>query len=53
MMAIVELKLIVLWKIYVILKNVVYQGIIFPKENIKDNKKKQYRNFIDEMEIMV
>ena len=31
------------------LENVVYQGIIFPKENIKN--KKFYRNFIDEMEI--
>ena len=31
-------------------KYTVYQGIIFPKENIKDLKK-LYRNFIDEMKI--
>ena len=29
--------------------NVVYQGIIYPKENIKD-KKNFYRNFPHEME---
>ena len=34
------------------LKNVISQGIIFVKENIK-NKKKLYRNFIDEMKIKV
>ena len=32
------------------LDNVVYQGIIYPKENVKD-KKKLYRNFFHEMEI--
>ena len=32
------------------LKNVVYQGIILTKENIKRNL---YRNFIDQMEIKV
>ena len=32
------------------LDNVVYQGIIYPKENVKD-KKKLYRNFFHEMEV--
>ena len=31
------------------LNNVVYQGIIYPKKNIKD-KKNLYRNFLLEME---
>ena len=35
------------------LKNVVYQGIIFPKENIKNKNKNLYQNFIDEMKIKV
>ena len=35
------------------LKNEVYQGIIFPKENIKNKNKNLFRNFIDEMEIKV
>ena len=30
------------------LENVVFQGIIFPKENI-ENRKNLYRNFIDEI----
>ena len=35
------------------LKNVVYQAINFPKENIENKNKNLYRNFIDEMEIKV
>ena len=31
------------------LNNVVYQGIIYPKENVKD-KKNLYRNFLHKME---
>ena len=31
------------------LNNVVYKGIIYPKENINE-KKKLYRNFLHEME---
>ena len=34
------------------LENVVYQEIIFPKENIK-TRKNLYRNFFDEIEIRV
>ena len=30
------------------LENVVYQGIIYPKENVKD-KKKLHRDLLDEM----
>ena len=33
------------------LENVIYQGIIFPKENI--NNRKTYMNFINEMEIKI
>ena len=32
------------------LDNVVYQGIIYPKENVKD-RKNLYRDFVDEMEV--
>ena len=32
------------------LNNEVYQGIIYPKENIKDKKKNLYENFLHEME---
>ena len=38
MIGIVKLKLIVLWKVLCNLKNIVYQGIMFPKENIKNKK---------------
>ena len=35
-------------------ENVIYQGVIFPKENIKKEiNKSLYRNFIDKMEIKV
>ena len=33
-------------KVWCNLENVVYQGIIFPKENIKNKNKNLYRNFI-------
>ena len=32
------------------LDNVLYQGILYPKENVKD-KNNLYRNFLDKMEI--
>ena len=32
------------------LENVVYQGIIYPKENVKDTKIYMYRHLFDEME---
>ena len=32
------------------LDNIVYEGIIYPKENIKD-KKNLYSDFVDEMEV--
>ena len=37
------------------LENVVYQGIIYPKENVKDKKKKTllYRDLFDEMEAKI
>ena len=34
-------------------ENVVYQGIIHPKENVKDTNKDLYRDLFDEMEAKV